>query len=103
LSINAFWEIFELTELSRRKMLKGTFAVVKPNQERTWVGRSLWTKAIDRHVVEAISNETTRLHLEESLSGIFVPLMFSSARLLSQHQGWLHTIKTFIETLEHAA
>ena len=79
--------------------IQGTFAVVTPNQELTWVGTSLWTKAIDRHVVEAISNETTRLYLEESLSGIFVPLMFSSARLLSQHQGWLNAIKTFTETI----
>ena len=51
--------------------IKGTFAVVKPSQELTWVGKSLWTKAIDRHIVEAISKDTTRLYLEESLSGNF--------------------------------
>lgn len=78
--------------------IQGTFAVVRSHQELTWVGKSLWTKAIDRHVVAAVSNETTRLYLEESLSGVFVPLMFTSSRLLRQHQGWLNAIKTFIET-----
>ncbi len=77
--------------------IRGTFAVVKPNRELTWVGKSLWTKAIDRHVIEAISSNTTRLYLEESLSGIFVPLMFSSARLFSPHQAWLTAMKAFIE------
>lgn len=77
--------------------IRGTFAVVSPNQELTWVGTSLWTKAIDRHLVEARSNEATRLYLEESLSGILVPLMFSSARLLRQHQDWLAAIRKFVE------
>jgi hypothetical protein len=80
--------------------IQGTFAVVRSNQELTWVGTSLWTKAIDRHIVEAISNKTTRLYLEESLSGVFVPLMFTSARLLHQHQGWLNAIKTYVETAQ---
>lgn len=78
--------------------IQGTFAVVEPNRELTWVGRSLWTKAIDRHVLEARSTETTRLYLEESLSGLLVPLMFSSTRLLRQHQEWLNAIKAFVET-----
>lgn len=78
--------------------IQGMFAIVQPNQELTWVGKSLWTKAIDRHVVEAIASNVTRLSIEESLSGIFVPLLFSSARLEKQHQEWLRTMKTFIET-----
>lgn len=77
--------------------IQGTFAVVQPNQELTWVGKSLWTKAIDRHVVKAISGNVTRLYIEESLSGVFVPLMFSSARLVRQHQGWLNAMKMYIE------
>jgi hypothetical protein len=79
--------------------VRGTFAVVTPNQELTWVGKSLWTKAIDRHIVEQISSKTTRLYMEESISGILVPLMFSSARLVSQHREWFTAIKTYIETL----
>ena len=77
--------------------IQGKFAVVRPNHELTWVGKSLWTKAIDRHVIEAISSSATRLYLEESLSGVFVPLMFSNARLVKQHQEWLNAIKVFIE------
>jgi hypothetical protein len=77
--------------------IQGVFAVVKPNQELTWVGQSLWTKAIDRHVVQAISSNSTRLYIEESLSGVFVPLLFSSVRLEKQHQEWLNTMKMFIE------
>ena len=77
--------------------IQGTFAVVRPNHELTWVGKSLWTKAIDRHVVETKSNNVTRLYIEESLSGVFVPLMFSSTRLLMQHQEWLKAMKAFIE------
>ena len=80
--------------------IQGTFAVVKPNEELSWVGKSLWTKAIDRHVVEAISNLTTRLYIEESLSGVLVPLMFSNAQLSRQHQEWLRAIKAFVETVQ---
>lgn len=83
--------------------IQGTFAVVSPNQELTWVGKSLWTKAIDRHVVGAISIDTSRLILEESLSGILVPLMYSSERLQRQHQEWLNAIKAFVETTQPAA
>lgn len=77
--------------------IRGRFAVVHPHQELTWVGKSLWTNAIDRHLVEARSGHVTRLSIEESLSGVLVPLMFSSARLVKQHQEWLAAMKTFIE------
>ncbi len=78
--------------------IQGTFTVVNPNQELTWVGTSLWTKAIDRHVLQAMPDGTIRLYLEESLTGFFVPLMFSSTRLHRQHQTWLEAIKVAIES-----
>lgn len=74
-----------------------TIAVVSPRTELTWTGKSLWTKAVDRHVVEAIDDTHTRLRIEESLAGAFVPWMFTAKRLEQQHRGWLEGIKRKVE------
>jgi hypothetical protein len=68
-----------------------------PGRELTWTGVSLWTKAIDRFVLEPFSNNKTRLRLEESLAGAFVPLMSSSPSLHQQHQASLSSIKKAVE------
>jgi hypothetical protein len=68
--------------------IKATFAVVEPGHELTWVGVALWTKAIDRLVLEPL-NGTTRVTLHESLAGALVSLMFSRPRLHEQHQASL--------------
>ena len=78
--------------------IHGVFATVDVNRELTWVGTSLWTKAIDRHFIEHTSDGLTRLLLEESLAGLFAPLMISSRVLRVQHEVWLRGIKSAIET-----
>ena len=77
--------------------IRGVFAVVDVNRELTWVGKSLWTKAIDRHVIERAPDGSTLLFLEESFAGLFAPLMISSLRLREQHEIWLWGIKSAIE------
>jgi hypothetical protein len=76
--------------------IKATFAVVESGRELTWVGTALWTRAIDRLVLEPI-NGTTRLTVHESIAGAFVPLMFSCARLHEQHQASLQNFKLAAE------
>jgi hypothetical protein len=78
--------------------IQGVFAVVDFNRELTWVGKSLWTRAIDRHVLERTPDGSTRLVLEESFAGLFAPLMISSRRLREQHKTWLLGIKSATET-----
>lgn len=77
--------------------IKATLAVVDPGHELSWVGEALWTKAIDRLVLEPTPDGTTRLRLEESLAGALVPLMSSSARLHKQHQMSLRNFKAAAE------
>lgn len=74
-----------------------TFAVVEPLRELSWTGRAAWAKAIDRLWLERVSDDKTRLHLDESLSGLFVPLMTSSSQLHKQHQASLHAFKAAAE------
>ena len=74
--------------------IQGVFAVVNVNRELTWVGKSLWTRAIDRHVIERAPDGSSRLFLEESLAGLFAPLIISSRRLSEQHENWLGGIKS---------
>lgn len=74
-----------------------TFAVVDPERQLTWTGVSLWTKAIDQLSLEPIGKSKTRLHLNESLAGAFVPLMSSSKRLHAQHKSSLESFKRAAE------
>lgn len=78
--------------------VKFTFAVVEPERELTWTGTSLWTRAVDQLVIEPLSQTTTRLHLNESLAGAFVPLMSPSEQLHKQHQASLAHFKRAAET-----
>lgn len=78
--------------------IHATIAVAEPLREFSWTGKSLWTKAVDRHVIEKLDSNRTRLYIEESLAGAFVPLMFSAKQLEQQHQKWLEGIKQAIET-----
>ncbi|HEY5806060.1 MAG TPA: SRPBCC family protein [Candidatus Saccharimonadales bacterium] len=80
-----------------------TLAVVNPNHELTWTGKALWTKAVDRLWLEPLSTTTTRLHLEESLSGIFVSVISSNARLHKQHEVSLRCFKSAAEQITKKA
>lgn len=80
-----------------RTRIKSVFAVVEPGRELTWTGAAQWTRAIDRHVLAPTEDGATRHHLEESLAGVLVPLLFGSAKLNAQHQRWLTAFKAAAE------
>jgi hypothetical protein len=80
-----------------RTHIKSVFAKVEPGRELTWTGAALWTKAVDRHVLEPTEDGATRLYVEESLAGALVPLLFSRAKLEVQHQRWLAAFKAAAE------
>jgi hypothetical protein len=80
-----------------RTRIKSVFAVVEPGRELSWSGSALWTKAIDRHVLEPTEDGATRHYLEESLAGVMVPLFFSTAKLKAQHQRRLIAFKAAAE------
>jgi hypothetical protein len=80
-----------------RTRVKSVFAIVEPGRELTWTGAALWTKAVDRHVLEPAEDGATRLYIEESLAGVLVPLFFSSEKLEVQHQRWLTGFKAAAE------
>lgn len=82
--------------------ITATFADVEPGRELTWVGVALWTRAIDRLVLEP-SEGATRLTMHESIAGAFVPLMLSRARLHAQHQASLKRFKLAAERETAAA
>ena len=80
-----------------RTRINSKFAIVEPGQELTWTGTALWTKAIDRHVLEPTGDGATLHYIEESLAGVLVPLFFSNAKLKAQHHRWLMAFKTAAE------
>jgi hypothetical protein len=73
------------------------FAVIDPNHELAWTGTALWTKAVERLVLERLSSETTRLHLHESLAGAFMTLFLDNARWRRQHLTSLASFKQACE------
>jgi hypothetical protein len=76
---------------------RSVFAVVEPGRELTWTGTALWTKAIDRHVLDPTEDGATRHYLEESLASVLIPLFFGSEKLKAQHQRWLSAFKAAAE------
>jgi len=80
-----------------RTRIKSVIAIVEPGRELTWTGTALWTKAVDRHVLEPTEDGATRLYIEESLASVLVPLIFSSAKLEVQHRQWLAALKAVAE------
>jgi hypothetical protein len=80
-----------------RTRIKSVLAIVEPGRELTWTGAALWTKAVDRHVLEPTEDGATRLYIEESLAGALVPLLFGSAKLEVQHRRWLAAFKEVAE------
>ena len=78
------------------------FAVVEPERELTWSGRFFWVNAVDRHVLERIDAQTTRLSVEESMAGALLPLFFTNSQLQRQHRSWLAAMKNAAEKSKRA-
>lgn len=69
--------------------IRSRLAVVRPHRELTWTGAFLWFRAVDRHVLEPLGEDATRVTVEESLAGALLPLCYSAARLRANHERWL--------------
>jgi Uncharacterized conserved protein len=65
--------------------IRSRFAVVRPHRELTWTGTFLWFRAVDRHLLEPLGEDATRVTIEESLAGPLLPLCYSAARLRANH------------------
>jgi hypothetical protein len=78
--------------------IRVTFAVVDPERELIWTGVALGARAIDRFLLEKISANMTKLHLQEFLAGAIVPLFSSRARLREQHMTSLKSFKKKVES-----
>jgi hypothetical protein len=72
--------------------LRSRFAVVDRPHELTWTGVALGTRAVHRHLLEATDDGRTQLVSEESIDGLAAKLFFSSAKLGTVLDAWLHAI-----------
>jgi hypothetical protein len=77
--------------------IRARLAVVQPKRELTWTGVSLWFTAIDRIVLDALSDDQTCLSIAESFAGLFAVPLMSRTRLQSQHEQWLQAFKRAAE------
>ena len=77
--------------------IRSRFAVVDEGHELTWTGRFLGFKAIDRQTLQALGSGETRVTLEESLAGPFLPVLYPARKLKENHERWLASLKTFVE------
>jgi len=77
--------------------IRARFAVIDPGRQLTWTGESLWFTAIDRHTVEPVADDATRVSIAESFSGLFAVPLMSPKRLKAQHEEWLRSFKQAVE------
>lgn len=75
-------------------------AVVTPQRELTWTGRSLWFNAIDRLRVEPTPNGDTCLSIAESFTGVLAVPLMSRTRLQAQHE---QLLRAFKQAAEHSS
>ncbi len=87
----------QFTWFSGRSRIRSRFAVVEPGRELTWTGMSGGAKAVDRHVLEVVDDNATRVRCEESMAGPLLVLFFNSAKLRAGMQTWLTALKTAAE------
>jgi len=73
--------------------IKSTFAVVNPGKELSWTGTSFGAKAIDRHVLEVLDINRTRVFNEESMGGPLLTLFYSSKTLHADMKQFLFALK----------
>ena len=80
--------------------IRSRFGVVRPHRELTWTGAFLWFRAVDRHLLEPLGEDATRVTIEESLAGPLLPLCYSAARLRANHDRWLADLAAHLDTLD---
>jgi uncharacterized protein YndB with AHSA1/START domain len=80
-----------------RARMQSRFAVVAPGHEITWTGVAGGAKAIHRHVLDAPTPTTTRVHCEESMSGFLLGLFFGNRKLRATIETWLDGLRVAAE------
>ncbi|WP_194816602.1 SRPBCC family protein [Nocardia sp. XZ_19_385] len=78
-------------------VVNSTFAVVTPERELTWSGKAMWLKAVDRHVLEPVDANNTRVTVSESMSGVLIPLIYSTAKIQKVQETRLQALKAAAE------
>ena len=73
--------------------IKSMFAVVNPGKELSWTGTSFGAKAVDRHVLEVLDINHTRVLNEESMGGPLLTLFYSSKTLHADMKQFLFALK----------
>ncbi|MFG1790722.1 SRPBCC domain-containing protein [Nocardia sp. NPDC049149] len=77
--------------------VQSTFAVVTPDRELTWSGKALWIKAIDRHTLEPLDENRTKVTVAESMGGLLLPLFYSNAKVRQVQEVRLNALKAAAE------
>ena len=77
--------------------IEATFAIVDPSKELSWTGTFFGYRAVDRHVLERLAENRTRVTFEESLAGLLLPLIYRSTQLQANHERWLSSLKAYVE------
>jgi hypothetical protein len=77
--------------------IRSRVAVIKPERELTWTGTSAGSRAIHRYLLEPTGDGGTLLRSEESISGLLLPLFFSSSKASTALAKWLAALKAAAE------
>jgi hypothetical protein len=86
-----------------KSRMKSTFAVLDPGREATWTGVAAWFKVVHRHLLDTTPDGATRVRCEESMSGLMLGLLYSSAKLQAELMKWLTALKAAAERPAGAA
>jgi hypothetical protein len=78
--------------------IRSRFAVVEPRRELSWTGRVLLFTAVDRHVLEPLADDRTRVTVEESLQGPLLPWAYPGDQLRANHEGWLDALAATVSS-----
>ncbi|MGH3321189.1 MAG: hypothetical protein ACRDN9_13620 [Streptosporangiaceae bacterium] len=52
---------------------------------------------MDRHLLEPVDGDRTRVTMAESMAAPLLPLLYSPAKLAAGHEKWLTALKSFAE------
>ncbi|MDI2127560.1 SRPBCC family protein [Yinghuangia seranimata] len=81
-----------------RAAIRSRFAVVDPEREITWTGSSSGANVVHRHLLSLTASGCTLLRTEESMAGLFATLFYNSAKLQTQLEHWLTSVKRAAES-----
>jgi hypothetical protein len=90
----------EFVRSNKGARMRARFAVVDPGRELAWTGAAFGTRVVHCYILEPTSAHSTRVIVEESMSGALLAFLFSTAKLNALLQGSLSALKSAAEA-EH--